>query len=203
MRAVSSRSFAASFVLVALSLAGCSSDDEAYYARRHPDDHDVPPCAMQTSCGTCTPVLGCGWCQYDDGTGACTTSPSRCKGDTFRWAWEPSTCSIATGGDAGSSDADPIPADASEEAAVSDAGDAGEEAPDAAETSTDAPACVVPDGTAPCVVTTGGSLCGAGQYTLGCHASDGEKPVPAAALKCTSALDTGGSTYWCCSCAGD
>ncbi len=203
IRAVSPRSLAASFALATFVLVGCSPSDDDYRYR----DHGRPPpaCSVETTCGSCTPVLGCGWCQYEDGTGACTTSPSRCKGDTFRWSWEPSTCpAVAT--DAGAPDGDVI-VDAGGSAPDAEDATPASDADDAAEASSDVgdagDACVVPDGTAPCVVTTGGSLCGAGQYTLGCHPSDGAKPVPDASLSCTSALETGGSTYYCCSCAGD
>ena len=58
-------------------------------------------CRRFTSCDTCTPVLGCGWCQM--GTkGACVDQPNACAGvSNFYWTWELSGCPPAPGGDAG------------------------------------------------------------------------------------------------------
>jgi hypothetical protein len=64
-------------------------------------------CRQFTSCGTCTPVLGCGWCQV--GTkGACVDQPNACAGaSNFYWTWElsgcPSPTPTAPGDDAGQS----------------------------------------------------------------------------------------------------
>ncbi len=50
-------------------------------------------CSAKTTCGTCTPVLGCGWCQLDDGSGRCVDDPNDCADhDVFTWTWEPSGC---------------------------------------------------------------------------------------------------------------
>jgi hypothetical protein len=58
-------------------------------------------CHRFTSCATCTPVLGCGWCQ--SGTkGACVDQPNACaSASTFSWTWELSGCPPAGGEDAG------------------------------------------------------------------------------------------------------
>jgi hypothetical protein len=78
------------FLGAALVLAACDSDrdDDRYY--------DYGPrtadCSRQTSCGTCTPVLGCGWCYSAGGGGECVSGPERCSGSTFGWTWEPSGC---------------------------------------------------------------------------------------------------------------
>jgi plexin-like protein len=63
-------------------------------------------CRRFTSCATCTPVLGCGWCSM--GTkGACVDQPNACAtASNFYWTWELSGCPGA--GDAGTS----VPADA-------------------------------------------------------------------------------------------
>jgi hypothetical protein len=65
-------------------------------------------CAQFTSCGTCTPVLGCGWCQ--SGTkGLCAEDPNACEGaESFSWSWESATCpgAIDGGADAARADAD-------------------------------------------------------------------------------------------------
>ena len=66
-------------------------------------------CGQFTSCNTCTPVLGCGWCSM--GTkGACVDQPNACANvDNFYWTWEldgcPWTGGAADGGqDAGATD---------------------------------------------------------------------------------------------------
>jgi len=57
-------------------------------------------CGQFTSCATCTPVLGCGWCQA--GTkGACVDQPNACAGvASFSWTWELDGCPAPAGTDA-------------------------------------------------------------------------------------------------------
>ena len=87
------------------------------------DDSGPPPgayeprerCEQLSSCETCTPVLGCGWCQSGD-KGLCTSEPNRCaQVATFSWTWELAFCpaELDGGADAGS--------DAASGAAPSDA----------------------------------------------------------------------------------
>ncbi|MGZ3452313.1 MAG: hypothetical protein ACXVEF_22075 [Polyangiales bacterium] len=219
------RSFAVAVLAIPLFVA-CSSDDEHKHHHGYGGvDHVEPECGALTTCGACTPVLGCGWCQYEDGRGRCTTGPESC-GSTqpFRWNWDPETCP-ASSGDAGPSDAI-VPAEASTEDAATEAaaseasteaaasevsssetssddagGDVAETtAPEAStETSTEtgAPTCRIPDtaSSASCTPTMGGTLCKDGQYTLGCH---GGTPDPS--LKCEKALSTSDGTYHCCQC---
>ncbi|MGZ5970331.1 MAG: hypothetical protein ACXWP4_21825 [Polyangiales bacterium] len=210
------RSFAVAVLAIPLFVA-CSSDDEHKHHHGYGGvDHVEPECGALTTCGACTPVLGCGWCQYEDGRGRCTTGPESC-GSTqpFRWNWDPETCP-ASSGDAGPSDAI-VPAEASAEDAATEAaasevsssetssddagGDVAETtAPEAStETSTEtgAPTCRIPDtaSSASCTPTMGGTLCKDGQYTLGCH---GGTPDPS--LKCEKALSTSDGTYHCCQC---
>lgn len=62
------------------------------------DGYDAGPsytpvyCGQFTSCTTCTPVLGCGWCQ--SGTkGACVDQPNACANvSDFYWTWELAGC---------------------------------------------------------------------------------------------------------------
>jgi hypothetical protein len=50
-------------------------------------------CAAYTTCDTCTPVNGCGWCFTIVG-GACASSPDECSSDSgeFTWTWNQSGC---------------------------------------------------------------------------------------------------------------
>jgi hypothetical protein len=52
-------------------------------------------CHAFSSCTTCTPVNGCGWCFNSDGTGMCTASPDECATPVFSWTWNPSGCRVA------------------------------------------------------------------------------------------------------------
>ncbi|HSZ82887.1 MAG TPA: hypothetical protein VLA14_11425 [Polyangia bacterium] len=57
-------------------------------------------CARFTTCGTCTPVLGCGWCQSGS-KGLCAEDPDVCEGaESFSWSWESATCPGAIDGGA-------------------------------------------------------------------------------------------------------
>jgi hypothetical protein len=216
------RSVASTFALLALStavvaVAGCSSDDQSDRG----GDYGYPQddkCNAATSCGECTPILGCGWCSYPDGTGACASSAARCTGDTFRWNWEPTGCpsdvidsGTATDAPADSSPKSDVASDAPSDAPVNDApsesasegeggGDGGgsDSAPDVSP-----PACTLPtSGLNGCVPTTGGTLCGASQFTLACHASGGATPSPDASLKCAVEISDATGSYYCCPCAG-
>ena len=49
-------------------------------------------CSLYTTCGTCTPVAGCGWC-FNATSGVCTTDPDQCAYVTeFTWTWDPKGC---------------------------------------------------------------------------------------------------------------
>jgi hypothetical protein len=55
--------------------------------------HGDHRCGEQTSCGSCTPIEGCGWCQTGVGQGMCAADPNECAGSTaFSWTWDPSGC---------------------------------------------------------------------------------------------------------------
>jgi len=77
----------------ALTAGACGGDD-SYYS---PGGGYVPPaaCAQLTTCGTCTPVIGCGWCYDSDGTGLCAADPDECPTPSFSWTWNESGCRVA------------------------------------------------------------------------------------------------------------
>jgi|SRR5450432_3771520 Plexin repeat len=99
-----------------------------------PDDSGPPrggrsegafSCERFTSCDTCTPVLGCGWCQAGD-KGICAADPDQCaQVASFSWTWERAFCPAEA--DAG--------ADGATEAKASDAGATG--TPDASDAPTE------------------------------------------------------------------
>lgn len=85
-------------LLFALLPVACIDDGGSYQG----PSYDLVRCERFSSCATCTPVLGCGWCQM--GTkGACVDQPNACAGlDDFSWTWELAGCPAA--GDAGAAD---------------------------------------------------------------------------------------------------
>ena len=49
-------------------------------------------CNANTTCDTCTPVQGCGWCFNSTG-GLCASSPDECSSASeFTWTWNQSGC---------------------------------------------------------------------------------------------------------------
>jgi hypothetical protein len=50
-------------------------------------------CAAYTTCGSCTPVVGCGWC-FNNAGGQCASSPDECaySNSEFTWTWESAGC---------------------------------------------------------------------------------------------------------------
>jgi hypothetical protein len=72
---------------VAATLGACdsSSGDSGYAA-------SAVDCTQYTTCGTCTPVAGCGWC-FNATSGACATDPDQCAYvSEFTWTWDPQGC---------------------------------------------------------------------------------------------------------------
>jgi len=90
-------------MLVAVAASACddSSDDGWDYVYGNGRSF----CGQYTTCVTCTPVSGCGWCFEGAGTGRCVDGPDECAGQSFGWTWEPRGCGIPA--DAGVSDARP------------------------------------------------------------------------------------------------
>jgi len=73
---------------IGISLAACDGADESYAG----GGSGGTSCARYTTCGTCTPVSGCGWC-FNASGGACATDPDSCTGASeFTWTWDPSGC---------------------------------------------------------------------------------------------------------------
>ena len=86
---VRNRTFAALILAssVAVSLAACGDDNDGGGGASYGD-----PCNQFTTCGTCTPQNGCGWC-FDTTSGLCTSDPDNCSDVTvFTWTWDPSGC---------------------------------------------------------------------------------------------------------------
>jgi hypothetical protein len=86
------------FIIAAMIGAFCSLSCDS-------PDYGPPPvrrgprsfCEQFTSCGACTPVLGCGWCQAGD-KGLCAADPNACEGATsFSWTWDSSGCPGVSG----------------------------------------------------------------------------------------------------------
>lgn len=69
---------------VALAVGACGDNSNDGYA--------VADCSAYTTCGTCTPVMGCGWC-FNASGGVCTTDPNECaNASEFTWTWDPTGC---------------------------------------------------------------------------------------------------------------
>lgn len=179
--------------IAALFVAACG--DDHHHGYDEVSASGAADCSAYTTCGECTPVLGCGWCDYGDGSGSCTAGPSMCVGNEFSWTWDPPGCGLTS---TGTGDA----------AATTDAG-AATDAPTLVTVDTGtgietgARSCVLPvdvgDG---CAITTGGTLCGEGDYSVGCHGGDAAAPAPSEALSCVSAGTSSSATdqYFCCPC---
>jgi hypothetical protein len=90
------------------ALVGCldPNDGGSGYGYQPPGPRGPRRCEQFTTCGTCTPVLGCGWCWTGD-KGLCTDQPNACAGATsFDWTWDLAECpATGDGGAAGASDA--------------------------------------------------------------------------------------------------
>ena len=80
------------FSVAALALGACegdTSDTGSGYV------YPYAACNQYTSCASCTPVLGCGWCDKNDGTGMCAEDPNDCAtSSVFRWTWDSSGCRV-------------------------------------------------------------------------------------------------------------
>jgi hypothetical protein len=128
--------------LAAARLGACGDDSDGYsYGGGGYSGGDS--CQAYTSCGSCTPVSGCGWCFNETG-GMCASSPDECSNVTeFTWTWDQSGCpdldaSVVV--EAGHPSPPPPEADAG--APEASAADVGAPSSDAS-SATDAPADVV------------------------------------------------------------
>ncbi|HEY2731070.1 MAG TPA: hypothetical protein VGK52_14095 [Polyangia bacterium] len=102
--------------LAALAGAFCSSS--CFSSDYGPPAGGYDPrfgCAQFSSCATCTPVLGCGWCQAGS-KGLCAPDPDSCsRVASFSWTWDLAFCPAEL--DAGLA----ASADAARESATGDA----------------------------------------------------------------------------------
>jgi hypothetical protein len=98
------RFLAAAFLTstIAVTLGACGNDnaDVSYASGGY-----ATMCGAYTTCGSCTPVDGCGWC-FSGATGTCAPDPDSCTdASEFTWTWNPSGCpAVPTVVDAGTSD---------------------------------------------------------------------------------------------------
>ncbi len=82
----------ASAVAVSVGACGDDSSDVGYAYGAGGSAGYTSTCSAYTTCGSCTPVTGCGWCFIANG-GTCATDPDSC-GDAseFTWTWDPGGC---------------------------------------------------------------------------------------------------------------
>jgi len=69
---------------LAAVVIACTGDEQIY------GNPNIDPCSAYTTCGICTPVLGCGWCAAPGDHGACSSDPDTCAPES--WTWNPSGC---------------------------------------------------------------------------------------------------------------
>src|SRR4051812_24993257 len=76
--------------VAACAVAAC---DDGGWGRPYGYGPQQDPCLRFTSCGSCTPVLGCGWCGTGENPGGeCHSGPEQCLGTYFTWTWEAKGC---------------------------------------------------------------------------------------------------------------
>jgi hypothetical protein len=79
------------FTLAAASGLGACDERWGRHGYGYPYYYDY--CREYTTCGRCTPVLGCGWCGNTTNSGGyCRSDPDLCPGSSFTWTWESSGC---------------------------------------------------------------------------------------------------------------
>jgi hypothetical protein len=109
------------FCMLAIFVAACSDQtDQVDRPAYGGYGGAASACAQYTTCGTCTPVNGCGWCAAGSG-GYCSDDPYSCDQGAATWNWNPQGCRAAA-------DASVKPSDAGGDAPlvqpISEAGDA-------------------------------------------------------------------------------
>jgi hypothetical protein len=81
------------FLVGAGGAVGCY--DPGYGDGNGGPHHGGARCRELTTCGACTPVLGCGWCSSGS-KGLCTDEPNDCANvSSFTWTWELDFCPAA------------------------------------------------------------------------------------------------------------
>src|SRR5579883_2723767 len=96
---------------VVVAVGACGDDSASSWSGAGPA-YNVD-CGQYSSCGTCTPVVGCGWCFAASGTGFCASTPAACPGAPARWTWDPPGCHVAADAGVASPDASSASPDAS------------------------------------------------------------------------------------------
>src|ERR1700722_15211678 len=77
---------------VAVAVGACDDSSSGGYGYGGGGGGNGDPCNANTTCGTCTPVQGCGWCFNSTG-GLCASSPDECSSASeFTWTWNQSGC---------------------------------------------------------------------------------------------------------------
>jgi hypothetical protein len=118
--AMKKRIIATALAAVVGGLAGSACEGHHHHEKGERDRLE-DACRQLTSCQTCTPVSGCGWCQTGVDEGTCAADPDECSGAAaFSWTWNPSACVVTPDGAAPA-----VPDAASTVAAPDDGADAG------------------------------------------------------------------------------
>ena len=100
--------------LLAVGLLASACDDQGSWHERGMGGYGGgnPHCGQYTTCDTCTPALGCGWCFVNAQTGVCLDITADCPTNAEGWTWDPPGCH--GGAEAGAtSDGSTVLADAS------------------------------------------------------------------------------------------
>ncbi len=78
-----------------VSVAACDDGRWGYYGYGYGPNRPYI-CSQYSSCGSCTPTRGCGWCSFKGG-GVCASDPDECGVNQFTWTWDPSGCGAVDG----------------------------------------------------------------------------------------------------------
>jgi hypothetical protein len=77
---------------VVVALGACDDSSSGGYGYGGGGGGNGDPCNANTTCDTCTPVQGCGWCFNATG-GLCASGPDECSSASeFTWTWNQSGC---------------------------------------------------------------------------------------------------------------
>jgi hypothetical protein len=88
---ITGRAALGAIALLGVALLAGACDDGGYGYAYGPPPRRVA-CGAFSTCATCTPQNGCGWC-FSVTTGLCVDDPSDCPAaSTTGWTWEPTGC---------------------------------------------------------------------------------------------------------------
>jgi hypothetical protein len=77
---------------VTVTVGACSADDGSAVYGSSAGGGPVTDCSVYATCGSCTPIEGCGWC-FGGAPGMCAPGPGSCASESeFTWTWDPSGC---------------------------------------------------------------------------------------------------------------